>query len=201
LSDLYRRSAAGATRDDVHSLIASGALYVDLYNEPLTEPDKAHAFLSKEMSKACQSVAEERLQKRSHYIDFTAGSSLTWDGKAWTVANAGDTRISLIGEDHSFSEINICVFETLVKKGRITGNGTSESHSEIARMLASASEHDLKIANDHFDLVHRHLGNKLSASELGVPERTLRFWTAQYRQAKEKYGCGYVGLLPHTSRQ
>jgi transposase InsO family protein len=201
LSDLYRRSAAGATRDDVHSLLASGALYVHLCNEPLTEPDKAHVFLSKEMSEACQRVAGAPLRTRSHCVDFTAGSSLTWDGKAWTLANAGDTTISLVGEDHSFSEIDICVFETLVKEGRIIGNGTSEPHSEVARLLASASENDLKIANDHFDLVHRHLDNKLSASELGVAERTLRFWTAQYRQAKEKSRCGYVGLLPHTSRR
>jgi hypothetical protein len=201
LSDLYRKSAAAASRDDIHSLIASGAVYVDLCNEPLTEPDKAHVFPSEEMSKACQRVADAGLQTHSHYVDFTPGSSLTWDGKAWTVANAGDTRISLIGKDQSFSEIDICVFETLMKQGRITGNGTSERHSEIARMLASASENDLKIANDHFDLVRRHLDNKLSASELGVPERTLRFWTAEYRQAKEKYGCGYVGLLSPTNRQ
>jgi transposase InsO family protein len=154
-------------------------------------------MLSKEMSEACQPVAEARLQTRSHYVDFTPGSSLTWG----TVANAGDTKISLIGEDRSFSEIDICVFETLVKEGRIIGNGASEPHSEIARMLASASEHDLKTANDHFDLVRRHLDDKPSTSELGVPERTLRFWTAQYRQAKEKYGCGFVGLLPHTSRR
>ena len=202
LTDLYRKSAAAATRDDIHSLIASGAMYVDLCNEPLTEPDKAYVFPSEEMSKACQRVAEAGLQTPSQYVDFTAGSSLSWDGKAWTVANAGDTRISLVGEDHCFSAIDIGVFETLVKQGHIIGNGApSDSHSEIARMFASASENDLKIANDHFDLVRRHLDTKLSASELGVPERTLRLWTAQYRQAKEKYGCGYVGLLPHSSRR
>ena len=31
-----------------------------------------------------------------------------------------------------------------------------------------------------------------------IPARTLRFWIAQYRLAKEKYGNGYVGLLPKT---
>jgi transposase InsO family protein len=199
LSDLYRKSAAGASRDDLHSLIASGAMYVDLCNEPLNEPDKVHVFPSEEMSNACQRVAEAGFQTHSNYVDFTPGNSLTWDGKAWTVANAGDTKISLIGEDRSFSEIDSGVFETLVKKGRIIGNGTSERHSEVARMLASASEHDLKTANNRFDLVHRHLNDRLSARELQVPERTLRLWTAQYRRAKEEHGNGYVGLLPRTS--
>ena len=199
LSELYRKSAVGASRDDVHSLIASGAMYVDLHNESLAESDKAHVFLSKEMSRACQRVDEARLPTGLRFVDFTAGSSLAWDGKTWTVANAGDTRITLIGEDHALSEIEISVFETLVKQGRITGNGASRPHSEIVCLLASASEHDLKTANDRFDLVHHHLHHGVSAREMRVPERTLRLWTAQYRRAKEEHGSGYVGLLPRTS--
>ena len=85
------------------------------------------------------------------------------------------------------------------KQGRITGNGASGPHSEIVRLLASASEHDLKTANDRFDLVHHHLHQGVSAREMRVPERTLRLWTARYRRAKEEHGSGYVGRLPRTS--
>jgi putative transposase len=89
----------------------------------------------------------------------------------------------------------------LIKQGRVTSSGTSPSNSEISALLAQASTNDLQTANERFDLAHRHLDDKLSAGELGVPERTLRFWTARYRQAKENYSSGYVGLLPHTSRR
>ena len=34
-----------------------------------------------------------------------------------------------------------------------------------------------------------------------VPGRTLRFWLARYRLAKEQCGNGYVGLLPKTGRR
>ncbi len=92
-------------------------------------------------------------------------------------------------------------FETLIEQGHITGGATSSPNSEISSLLAQASTLDLKRANERFDLVHCHLDEKLSAGELGVPGRTLRFWISRYRQAQEKYRSGYVGLLPHTSRR
>ena len=73
---------------------------------------------------------------------------------------------------------------------------TPVSHGDAFRLLAGASEQDLIAANRRFDLVKRHLeGEK---APLPIPARTLRFWIAQYRLAKEKYGNGYVGLLPKT---
>jgi transposase InsO family protein len=44
--------------------------------------------------------------------------------------------------------------------------------------------------------VKRHLGGE--KAPLPIPARTLRFWIAQYRLAKDKYGNGYVGLLSKT---
>ena len=70
-----------------------------------------------------------------------------------------------------------------------------DAHGEAFRLLAGASEHDLIAANRRFDLVKRHMEGEKAQS---IPARTLRFWVAQYRLAKEKYGNGYVGLLPKT---
>jgi putative transposase len=81
------------------------------------------------------------------------------------------------------------------------GIGTSsdqapDAHGEAFRLLAAASERDLIAANRRFDLVKRHLGGEKASHS--IPARTLRFWIAQYRLAKEQYGNGYVGLLPKT---
>jgi putative transposase len=70
------------------------------------------------------------------------------------------------------------------------------AHGEAFQLLAGASEQDLITANRRFDLVKRHLGGEEAPHSL--PARTLRSWIAQYRLAKEKYGNGYVGLLPKT---
>jgi transposase InsO family protein len=64
-------------------------------------------------------------------------------------------------------------------------------------LLRAASEQDLKIANERFDFVQRHLQGEVAPA--GVAARTLRLWLAQYRLAREKYGNGYVGLLPKTA--
>ncbi len=85
------------------------------------------------------------------------------------------------------------------RNGRIGARLERQSHGEAFRLLAAASEQDLIAANRRFDLVKRHLeGERAHAS---VPARTLRFWMAQYRLAKEQYGNGYVGLLPKTGSE
>jgi transposase InsO family protein len=72
----------------------------------------------------------------------------------------------------------------------------AKAHGEAFRLLAAASEGDLKIANARFSLVKCHLEG--GAVPVTIPARTLRSWLAQYRIAHEKYGNGYVGLLPKT---
>ncbi len=77
-------------------------------------------------------------------------------------------------------------------------NGTppEAAHSEAFRLLTSASEQDLKTANERFHHVKCYLdGERISPA---VPGRTLRLWLARYRLAEAQYGNGYVGLLPKT---
>jgi transposase InsO family protein len=71
----------------------------------------------------------------------------------------------------------------------------SETHSEAFRLLASASEQDLITARQRFDSVKCHLNGEATPT---VSARTLRLWLSGYRFAKERYGNGYVGLLPKT---
>lgn len=77
-------------------------------------------------------------------------------------------------------------------------NGTppEAAHGEAFRLLTSASEQDLKTANERFHYVKFYLdGERITSA---VPGRTLRLWLARYRLAKARYGNGYVGLLPNT---
>ena len=71
--------------------------------------------------------------------------------------------------------------------------------SEAFLILAAASEQDLAIANQRFDIVREHLAG--SSSSCSTPARTLRLWTAQYRSARELYGSGYLGLLPEIGKR
>ncbi|MGA2889809.1 MAG: Mu transposase C-terminal domain-containing protein [Terracidiphilus sp.] len=73
------------------------------------------------------------------------------------------------------------------------------SRSEAYLLLAEASEKDLAVANRRFELVMRHIEG--TNQTCFTPPRTLRLWTAQYRSARERYGSGYVGLLPRVSQR
>ena len=79
---------------------------------------------------------------------------------------------------------------------RGTTSSLVQAHGEAFRLLTAASEQELKVANERFDLVKRHMEGEVAPTV--VPARTLRSWLAQYRLATEKYGNGYVGLLPKT---
>ena len=57
------------------------------------------------------------------------------------------------------------------------------------------------MANRRYDIVQRHLNGERLAEVEAVPGRTLRFWMACFKQAKEKYECGYVGLIPNTRQR
>jgi hypothetical protein len=87
--------------------------------------------------------------------------------------------------------------DSVTARGRIgaLSDQVPDAHGEAFRLLAGASEQDLITANRRFDFVKRLEGEKPPHS---IPARTLRLWIAQYRLAKEKYGNGYVGLLPKT---
>lgn len=82
---------------------------------------------------------------------------------------------------------------------RKTAMNSSQVHGEAFQLLASASEEELKIANERFDVVKRHLAGETSAPS--APARTIRLWVARYRLAREQYGNGYVGLLPKISHR
>ena len=76
---------------------------------------------------------------------------------------------------------------------------SSGSRSEAYLLLAAASEGDLAVANRRFELVKQYIkGDRQTCS---TPPRTLRLWMAQYRSARERYGSGYVGLLPRVSQR
>ena len=66
-------------------------------------------------------------------------------------------------------------------------------------ILQTASPQALAVANDRWAALRSVLdqaGDINSASDAVIPERTLFRWRRRIREAEQKYGSGYVGLLP-----
>jgi putative transposase len=67
--------------------------------------------------------------------------------------------------------------------------------AEARERLAQASPDDFREANRRYAL----LAGSTSPGNT-TPARTIRHWRAQYRQAEQAHGCGYVGLLPRRAQ-
>ncbi len=202
LEELFRRTSGAVSRDVIYTLIASGQLFVNLKDAPLTEPNKVRIFPDHETAVAFSNFTQMPAQDGSRIppaINFSAGSLFQWDGKGWVVVNVGERMVGLIGEDKTFAEIPIPALEKLLMEGRVTGitaEPSSTLHPEAMRRIEQAGKNDYKEANRKTEIVRTLMSGEPLPSNVVIPERTLRDWTAKYRKAKEVYGNGYVGLLP-----
>lgn len=204
LQELYLKTDGQVSRDDVHTLIATEEIYVDLNAALLCEPERVHVFSDYEKAIAFAHVVQQPTPSavdRLRCLDLSKTNEIIWDDQVWTVLNVGETMVGLLGERQEFKEFPFAVFEELVKRGRITGHithtSTSSLHPEAMEILVKASRELLEEANSRAEIVQAHLRVELELNHhTDVPPRTLREWVANYRAAEAKYGCGYIGLIP-----
>jgi transposase InsO family protein len=201
LSELFRKIPGTASRDDVHRLIATGDVFVDLRTDLVMKPEKSRVFPNRESASAYRHIEGNGFRgERPRFVPFAVGASIIWDGRISTIVNSGERTVSLLGEDRGFTEIPVETFETLVKDGHIVGTEPKLApESKISTLLSAASEDDLRVANQRFDVVRCRLNGEPPLEGSPVPERTIRLWVANYKEAKEQYGSGYLGLIPRTS--
>ncbi|HEV8366305.1 MAG TPA: DDE-type integrase/transposase/recombinase [Pyrinomonadaceae bacterium] len=207
LEEVFVKTDGVASRDDIYQLIATGEVYVDLKAAPLAEPKEVRVFPNKDTALAYAHIVEvpsNAVANNPRFIDLAVGSAVEWNNRAWKIANVGDKLVSLVGENNTFTELPLAAFELLVKEGRVSGVVTrtlTSANEGAAKILSEANEDDFRMANIRANLVCRRLRGEPLPDDNNVPERTLRYWVAQYREMEAKYGNGYLGLLPHIRRR
>ena len=189
------------SRDDILSLIATDKVYVDLNSQFLKEPETVAVFTSKDAAVANANFYLEQEDNNENAIlqvvDLAPNSEVLWDGKLWKILNIGASDVSLVNESEKLVNVNKNTLTHLIKTGTIIGVGNEdalEDKSRINPLILKAKDKDLKKASEMLEVVKATLaGNKTSKD---VSERTLRDWVAKYRQSQQKFGNGYIGLIP-----
>jgi putative transposase len=196
LSELIQRTKDVASRDAIHFMIAAGEIFADLSAAVVSRPAEVTVFANAEVAAAFHHISgAPTAATPGRQINIEPGEAVSWDGTVWRIVNVGDQFISLLGENGGLTELPCETLDRLIAAGRLDSSARGAlASSDRAQILSGASEADLREANRRFDLVKRHM----SGERLPVSERTLRFWTALYREGREEHGSGYLGLLPRV---
>jgi putative transposase len=191
----------GYDADALYRMIISGDLYVDLKKYVIPEYDTVKIYTDAETAKAHSLIISSTvpMQFSPPLINLEVGKRLQWNGRAWIILNVGETNIYLMTDDGDAIELPSHIFEQLVKENKIKGlniegNSINNDASELLRL---ASTEDLQEANRRYKIIEPRLnGDKKTL--LDAPARTIRDWLAKYRDAEQRYGNGYIGLIPNT---
>lgn len=202
LSDLFRNIHGVVSRDDVNRLIAAGDIHVDLRAAGVVEPEKVRVFPNRQAALACQHI-ETHLgcRGRPQFVQLAPGACIMLEGRLSSMVDFDEKTISLRGAVPAAAVLPLEMFEALVKDGRVAPASVRIPEVKTSNALAAASEDDLRVANQRFEIVQQYRNRQPGPDGTPVPERTLRLWAASYRKAEAQYDSGYLGLIPKTSQR
>jgi len=174
------------TTDMVYALVASEALYVDLTAVPLGEHQDVRLF-------ADAASAPSLLH-----------TSLSWAGRVYVLIELNSDHVLLQGEFGAPMSIPRAFFHRLIEQGamrQLPSTDAEPARLEVRKILNQTGPEAMKVADTRLMAVQALLYGSLSEVAVTVSARTLRRWKAQYLQAEAQYGCGYLGLIPQTSKR
>jgi transposase InsO family protein len=201
--------------DEVYKLIASGQIYANLGGYPLAEPDRVQLFESREIAQSYLYVSHASIIPRdasAKRMSLDVNQTVDWDGKPWQVINIGDTQTSLlrIGDGMKDNNERLVVLSNSMVQQLVQSNqikvlvepGQTGLAPEANRIWLGASKEDLREANRRFEIIAPLItgqgtgqATERKVSVEGTSSRTIRKWILNFRQAEQKYGWGYIGLL------
>jgi putative transposase len=200
LKDLINHTGSIFTVDDINTLIALQILYVDLFSSLLAEPDSVKVYLNKEQEKSFLNLRNTAIEKKSagcSKIIISNGSKIIWGETPWKILNHDNNNVFLLSDTGEHIELKREIFETYISEGYITGSKQEIEpiDDELLKLISSADEVDLKKANEKYEVVTKVLqGEKIGS--IGVTDRTISNWVKAFKDAEERNGNGFSGLLP-----
>ena len=117
-----------------------------------------------------------------------------WKGRHYTIANLTSDEVTLVS-DGQMVRLTRAALDLCVQRGELTQVSvatTKGCDNEVHALLRNASPSDLEVATKRY----RFLEDPRACKAAGVGPRTVRQWRKAFRQAEQKFGYGFVGLLP-----
>jgi putative transposase len=185
------------TADMVYALVAAEALYVDLTAVPLGEHQDVRLFADAASAAALPHISLPSAPSLLH-------TSLSWGGRIYVLIELNADHVLLQGEFGEPMSLPRAFFHRLIEQGamrQVTSADAKPARLETRKILNQTGPEAMKVADTRLMAVQALLFGSLSEIAVTVSTRTLRRWKAQYLQAEAQYGCGYLGLIPQTSKR
>src|SRR6266566_6788808 len=185
------------TADMVYALVASEALYVDLTAFPLGEHQEVRLFADAASAAALPHISLPSTPSLLH-------TSLSWAGRVYVLIELNPNHVLLQGEFGEPISLPRAFFHRLIEQGairQVTSTEAEPTRLETRKLLNQAGPEAMKVADTRLMAVQALLYGSPSEIAVTVSARTLRRWKAHYQAAEVRYGCGYLGLLPKTSKR
>ncbi|WP_067521937.1 Mu transposase C-terminal domain-containing protein [Endozoicomonas ascidiicola] len=198
--------------DHVLQLVASGALYVAMERELLSEPETCRVFTSKS---ACQVYITTRDVKPSNGFHFKSSEMAVKEGmvcqrggQVWKLQSIDPSRqtvlIEITGEGLSqLKPVRIQDVRELIKSKELEVVEGDQSNDKLndeqtQMMLAANEDHQKEALKRHHTLHQVLMGdmNRQQAAEyLGCSTRTLRRYMKRYAEGIDRRGNGLAELV------
>jgi putative transposase len=122
---------------------------------------------------------------------------VAWDGRLWRIEALGEM-VQLRPEVGELLPLARAEFERLKQEGSLWVVGSaspSPMTPEVRQLLAHASPRAQQEANRRITYMLAYARGE----SITIPRRSVQRWWKAYQQAKERYDCGYVGLLDRVA--
>lgn len=198
--------------DWIYTLIVQNKLYFDWVNDRIADYERALVFRDQLSANAYGLFARSKIGLASGFsckLEIEVGTRFGWDGRSWSIVNVGESRVSvqqLDSPDHDslLVELTYEQLSQLAQAGKIEVAMSDLGHDQEHQahvLLRGVKPDQLESAKLRYEVL------------FGVPNpdknpyffrsaRAKAYWLAEWRESEQKYGYGFIGLIPNLeSRQ
>jgi putative transposase len=176
--------------DVVWTLLGTRRVFTDLCATLLMSHE--HVALSAEASQVPQ-------REPVALVAPLPDAPLAWDGRLWRIEGWGEM-VQLRPEVGEILTMPRTEFEHLKQEGSLWTVGEaspSPMTPEVRQLLTQAGSKAQQAANQRMAQMLTYARGKPTTT----PRRSVQRWWKAFQQAKETYGCGYLGLLDRVAKR
>lgn len=185
--------------DALYYAVANDLVYVDLFNELLSETEHCTVYVSQSIASVLRtpSVRSESSAGPLKALSLVPGGSFTWASKIFTIKSLGSEKIILQDDSGEFLTMRRDQLEGLCKSGEIQADELLiDNDNALSELYRAASPEDLEEAARRSAILS--CGRGLTTAK-PMSQRTIRHWKQRQREAQQKYDDQFIGLVSRKS--